>query len=48
MTKLLRLVLAITVATTLHFTAAAQSLSINTTGLPIDPAVINYVISVLQ
>jgi hypothetical protein len=34
MTKLLRLVLAIAIATTLQFTAYAQSLSINTTGAP--------------
>ncbi|MBK7308882.1 MAG: hypothetical protein IPI88_18970 [Chitinophagaceae bacterium] len=40
MTKLLRLVFAITIAT-LHFTATAmQSLSINTTGSTADPSAI--------
>ncbi len=40
MTKCLRFVLAITVATTLHFTANSQSLSINTTGATADPSAI--------
>ena len=40
MTKLLRVVFAICVATTLHFTATAQSLSINTTGAVADASAI--------
>jgi trimeric autotransporter adhesin len=40
MTKLYRLVLAITVATTFHFSANAQSLSVNTTGAVADPSAI--------
>lgn len=40
MTKLYRLALAICVATTLHFTASSQSLSINTTGAVADPSAI--------
>jgi trimeric autotransporter adhesin len=40
MTKLYRLVLAISIATTLHFTSNAQSLSINTTAAPADPSAI--------
>ncbi|MBK8608979.1 MAG: hypothetical protein IPL84_03265 [Chitinophagaceae bacterium] len=40
MTKLLRLVVAVTVAITLHQTAESQSLSINTTGATADPSAI--------
>ena len=40
MTKFLRFVLAISIATTLHFTASAQSVGINTTGASADPSAI--------
>ncbi|MBK8608984.1 MAG: hypothetical protein IPL84_03290 [Chitinophagaceae bacterium] len=40
MTKHFRLVLATAIATTLHFTAHAQSLSVNTTGAVADPSAI--------
>ncbi|MBK8493559.1 MAG: hypothetical protein IPL50_00150 [Chitinophagaceae bacterium] len=40
MTKLLRLVLAISIATTIHSTASTQSLSINNTGNPADASAI--------
>ncbi|MBK8520805.1 MAG: tail fiber domain-containing protein [Chitinophagaceae bacterium] len=48
MTKLLRLVLAVTIATTLHFTATSQSLSINTSGATADPSAILDVTSTLK
>ena len=40
MTRFLRLALAICMATMLHFNAASQSLSINTTGAAADPSAI--------
>jgi hypothetical protein len=40
MTKFVRFVFAISVATTLHFNATAQSVSINTTGATADPSAI--------
>ncbi|MBK6380910.1 MAG: tail fiber domain-containing protein [Chitinophagaceae bacterium] len=40
MIKLVRLVIAVCLASTLHFTAASQSLSINTTGATADPSAI--------
>lgn len=46
MAKFLRLVLALTIATTLHFTSDAQSVSINTTGAVADPGAILDVASI--
>ena len=40
MIKLVRLVIAVCLASALHFTAASQSLSINTTGATADPSAI--------
>ncbi|MEP7238509.1 MAG: tail fiber domain-containing protein [Ferruginibacter sp.] len=48
MTKSLRFVLAICLATTLHFTATSQSLSINTTATPADASAILDVSSTLK
>ena len=48
MIKLVRLVFAVIVATTLHFTATSQSLSINTTGATADPSAILDVTSTLK